>query len=173
MFVGGMRMGLWILATMVACADTKVPVEDAAVETTEDTAVEDANSTDTAVVEDTNTGDTDTTDTTDTGTTDTDTGTTDTNTDSCAIDPATDNQMAQDLTGRPECGEPVYQSHCVAYHGANGEGASGPNIQGAASDTWGEVQVLWVLAFGAGGMPAQNLRPQEAADVVAYIRDNL
>lgn len=72
------------------------------------------------------------------------------------------------LTGDTTAGETVYTDNCSSCHGADGTGASGPDITGQVPGMTEEALVNLVLE-GEGVMPAfDNLSDQEIADLVAY-----
>ena len=63
-------------------------------------------------------------------------------------------------------GQLVFERECAACHGLQGEGGSGPRLEGAGLDA--EV-VSRQIREGSGVMPAGLVSGQDEADVVAYV----
>ena len=63
-------------------------------------------------------------------------------------------------------GQLVFERECAACHGLQGEGGSGPRLEGAGLDV--EV-VSRQIRKGSGVMPAGLVSGQDEADVVAYV----
>ena len=71
------------------------------------------------------------------------------------------------LTGDPTRGEARYQMGCAACHGPEGGGIAGaPALRGLPLEP---RPTLELMLNGRGGMPAQRLTDQEAADVLAWM----
>lgn len=88
-------------------------------------------------------------------------------------EPSTDDIPALALTGDPEAGKAVFTGAsscggCHTFSDAGTSGAVGPNLDETALDAAG---VATIVTKGRGGMPAfaEQLTPQEIADVAAYI----
>ncbi|UCZ52659.1 c-type cytochrome [Bacillus shivajii] len=75
-------------------------------------------------------------------------------------------ETAGDATYDAANGESVYQQSCVACHGGNLEGASGPGLEGLTYDA-----VMTAIEEGPGTMPAGLVEGQDAEDVSAWIAD--
>ena len=63
-------------------------------------------------------------------------------------------------------GQLVFERECAACHGVQGEGGSGPRLEGAGLDA--EV-VSSQIREGSGVMPAGLVSGRDEADVVAYV----
>ena len=72
------------------------------------------------------------------------------------------------LDGDIDAGASVYSTSCSGCHGADGEGVSGPALAGDLED---ESEILEVVFYGEGTMPAVDLTDQEAADLLVYLYD--
>lgn len=159
-----------LLAALIACGEKDTTIDTGSL--SEETSSEDTGTTDT---EDTGSPDiqdtSDTQDTQDTGNTDTgDTqDTADTGTGDCSIDPATENDWTINLTGRAECGEPIYTTYCASCHGSNGEGGSGPQLNGKIANM-NDIEMIAVIQFGKESMPNVGLMQQEVVDVIAWMK---
>jgi len=74
-------------------------------------------------------------------------------------------------------GAAIFDSQCARCHGANGEGGSGPKLNGGAvTRAFQNVdEELEVVTYGRGGMPAFDTRlsPEQLRAVVDYTRTEL
>lgn len=82
------------------------------------------------------------------------------------IDTEETDEAAGDATYDAANGEAVYQNQCLACHGGDLEGASGPGLQGYDVDT-----ILAAIEEGPGTMPADLVSGDDAQDVAAWIAD--
>lgn len=90
-----------------------------------------------------------------------------------ASPPAAQNRVASAQT---EAGELVYKKHCAACHQADGGGYAGLYPALAKNPRLVEpAYPLMVIINGQNAMPAigRNLKDQQVADVVNYLRSNL
>lgn len=74
------------------------------------------------------------------------------------------------LTGDAAAGATVFSSTCANCHGADGTGGSAPDISGAVGG-YSDADLLDVVLNGSGSMAPVALEDQEAADLLAYVRD--
>lgn len=87
----------------------------------------------------------------------------------CSFDPS--DASALDLEGRADCGAERYAEDCAVCHGADGLGTeTGPDLS-MHVPFHSDAEVLVVLTVGPGEMPALGLENQEAADVIAHLRE--
>ena len=92
------------------------------------------------------------------------------NASSCEAPQGSESASPLELEGRISCGEEVYLNRCSGCHGEFGEGTpQGQELNGHI-DAHDDATLLLSIQFGEGDMPPQNLQPQEAADVLAYMR---
>ena len=89
---------------------------------------------------------------------------------SCEIPSGSENSSPLELEGRVTCGEEVFLNRCAGCHGSNGEGTAQGQVLNGFIDDQDNGTLLYSFQFGEGDMPPQNLQPQDAADVLAYIR---
>ena len=89
---------------------------------------------------------------------------------SCEIPYESELASPLELDGRTNCGLEVYFNRCADCHGVNGEGTAQGQMLIDYIDTQSDESLLFSIQFGEGDMPPQNLLPQDAADVLAYIR---
>ena len=89
---------------------------------------------------------------------------------SCEIPSGSENSSPLELEGRVTCGEEVYLNRCAGCHGTDGEGTAQGQVLNDHIDAHDDETLLYSIQFGEGDMPPQNLLPQDAADVLAYIR---
>ena len=94
--------------------------------------------------------------------------TTDTTT-ACATPEETKDSNPMDLIGDADCGVLVYESTCEHCHGVNGQGGGSKQLNGNISNL-SDSDIYDIIQNGKSGMPAQQLHPQEVADVVAFMR---
>lgn len=81
-----------------------------------------------------------------------------------------DTAPALALTGDVARGEAQYQMVCAGCHGAAGGGvARAPALKPFVSAST-DAQIIEVILNGRRGMPAQRVDDQQAADIVAYLR---
>ncbi len=85
-------------------------------------------------------------------------------------------------TPSPARGKAVFQKHCAQCHATTGERKAGPGLKGLyqhpnleeSGDPVNDQTVRALIAKGAGGgeMPgfAAKIKPQEMADLLAYLR---
>ena len=74
------------------------------------------------------------------------------------------------LTGDSAAGADVFASSCAACHGDDGVSGASPARDGEVPEKSDE-ELLGIILEGYDDMPAQDLTDQEAADVLAYLRD--
>src|SRR5690606_31226232 len=68
-------------------------------------------------------------------------------------------------------GEPLFQTHCAACHGAELEGGEGPKLASSRSVGQNGV-VVRMMVFGGGYMPAfGRLRDRQMAAIATYVRN--
>jgi mono/diheme cytochrome c family protein len=73
------------------------------------------------------------------------------------------------LDGDAVAGADVYQAECSGCHGSDGEGGSGPALDGVY-DAYAPAQLVTLILEGEGGMPAHDyLSDQEIADLMAHV----
>lgn len=76
-----------------------------------------------------------------------------------------------DLESDIACGLETFEADCAVCHGASGEGTdAGPELSEHVVNHTDEQLVFLILA-GTDDMPAQDLTPQQSADVLAWLRD--
>jgi mono/diheme cytochrome c family protein len=81
-------------------------------------------------------------------------------------DGATDG--GSDGGGGSEDGAALYATYCAACHGADGTGASGPNLLDEV-EAGEEAEAITVILEGDGSMPPIPVTEAEAAAIVDYI----
>jgi mono/diheme cytochrome c family protein len=74
------------------------------------------------------------------------------------------------LDGDPVAGEEVFASVCAECHGADARGGRGPDLTVEAPKLSDEELADTIVNGSMGGMPAQGVSDQEAADVMAWLR---
>ena len=90
---------------------------------------------------------------------------------SCEAPAGSESMSPLELDGRISCGEEVFLNRCAGCHGENGEGTAQGQVLDDHIDAHDDETLLFSIQFGEGNMPPQNLQPQDAADVLAFIRD--
>lgn len=73
------------------------------------------------------------------------------------------------LSGDATTGEQVFATSCAACHGTDGTGGTGPDLY-EVSPGLSDEDLLDIMLYGIGSMPAVSLEDQEAADVLAYVQ---
>ena len=76
--------------------------------------------------------------------------------------------------GFAAAGEPVYDEYCSGCHDQWGEGTTaGPSllVPGLARPGYSNEKMADVIRKGVGSMPGSGLDREEAANVIAYVRD--
>lgn len=82
----------------------------------------------------------------------------------CAVDPVLD------LQGDAAVGSEIYGAECALCHGLQGEGTSrGIELQGVFSRRT-DSEVLDIVRFGTGDMPAYTFTDQELADLLGWMK---
>jgi len=90
---------------------------------------------------------------------------------SVLLSKAAEDALPQGFAG---AGEPVYGESCSACHGLWGEGtAVGPSllVVGLARPGYSNERMADAIRKGTGSMPGSDIDLEEAANVVAYVRD--
>ncbi|UCZ54517.1 cytochrome c [Bacillus shivajii] len=75
-----------------------------------------------------------------------------------------DGDAEQQFDSPYELGEHVYQESCIACHGGDLEGASGPGLSGLSKD-----EIIHAIEEGPGTMPAGLVGGEDADAVAEYI----
>ena len=88
----------------------------------------------------------------------------------CETPPNSTDASPLELEGRLDCGEDVYLNRCATCHGIDGEGTSSGQVLSGHIGGHDDAELLFSIQFGEGDMPPQNLQPQDAADVLLYLR---
>lgn len=73
------------------------------------------------------------------------------------------------LTGDATNGGTVFGNTCAGCHGADGASGSAPDLTAEIPEV-DDAELVEIMLFGEGTMPAQDLTDQDAADVLAYAR---
>ncbi len=73
-------------------------------------------------------------------------------------------------------GQSVYAENCASCHGTDGTGQQGkfPRLAGNPMVTLEDpIPIIQIVVYGKRGMPSfgQKLRPDQAAEVLSYIRN--
>lgn len=90
--------------------------------------------------------------------------------DPCAV--ADPDANAFEIEGLPECGEPLYRTHCESCHGPSGEGTSAGPPMTEMMPMHPDEQILFVVIAGSGDMPGFELEQAELAHLLAYLRES-
>jgi mono/diheme cytochrome c family protein len=73
-------------------------------------------------------------------------------------------------------GQQLYAENCATCHGADGQGAVGPQLAGRVAQRFPNVEdQITLVSDGSGGMPSfgGKLSPQQVRQVVEYTRTGL
>ncbi|MED1603106.1 cytochrome c [Alkalihalophilus marmarensis] len=79
-------------------------------------------------------------------------------------DEAPDEATAGDYDA--ESARATYEQSCIACHGGDLQGASGPGLEGTGLSA---AEIEDIIHNGQGAMPAQNLEDEEAANLAAWL----
>ncbi|ADC49161.1 cytochrome c551 [Alkalihalophilus pseudofirmus OF4] len=86
-----------------------------------------------------------------------------------AVDEAPADEPADDATAGDydaESARATYEQSCIACHGGDLQGASGPALVGTGLSA---AEIQDIIQNGQGSMPAQNLDDDEAANLAAWL----
>lgn len=79
---------------------------------------------------------------------------------------------ADGLVGDPERGAGAFELRCATCHGAEGQGGLGPSLAPVVP-TYTDLELYVLVTEGDGAMPKIGFdSPQEAVDVIAFLRQS-
>lgn len=72
-------------------------------------------------------------------------------------------------TGASDAGYAVYLSYCSACHGADGRGASGPDLRREVPEM-SDAELRQIITEGEDEMPGFDLSAEQMTDLIAWLR---
>ncbi|KXG09027.1 Cytochrome c-551 [Anoxybacillus sp. P3H1B] len=81
---------------------------------------------------------------------------------------ATDNKDTKNQGSTASAAEEIFKQNCASCHGANLEGAVGPNLQKVGSK-YSQDEIKQIIEKGRGGMPGGIIQGDDADKVAEWL----